>query len=499
MIFSQQQNQIFDFFREGKGNLVVVARAGCAKTTTVIEGIKHSRDNKIILCAFNKNIAEELKNRIDNPRAEAKTLHSIGFKFVCKNWNGVLLDGERGEKIAREICGNEAPDVIVRNVTRLTSLAKGMAPIDPQIDVLTDIAYEFNLQPDEDFEDDGWNVERIAKLAIKCMVRAAIRDGSIDFDDMIFVPLRNKWCSAWYDLVVVDEAQDMNASQLMLAQKICKKNGRIVIVGDDRQSIYGFRGADSNAINRMKTELRAKELFLTTTYRCPKLIVAAAQVFVPDFTAAPEAPGGIISSTTRDKIPTLVEVGDFVLSRKNAPLASICLAILRTGKRATIRGKDIGKGLIALVKKIKGKSMPDFLTRLTKWEDREVHRMKATGKKSAEARIEFIIDQAETLRELSSGLAGLKELEARIEQLFTETPGTDNRVVMCSSVHKAKGLETNKVFVLDDTFIKNGKLEEQNIEYVAITRAKCELVRVTIPIAVDETKTPENKIIEITS
>jgi len=93
-----------------------------------------------------------------------------------------------------------------------------------------------------------------------------------------------------YDLVVVDEAQDMTASQLQLAIQSCRKGGRIAIVGDDRQAIYSFRGADSKSLDRLKGILKAKELGLTTTYRCPKRVVEIASRYVPDFRAALRPP-----------------------------------------------------------------------------------------------------------------------------------------------------------------------------------------------------------------
>jgi superfamily I DNA/RNA helicase len=136
--------------------------------------------------------------------------------------------------------------------------------------------------------DEGWTVEVVADIAMKAMDYACEKDGTLDFDDMIFVPLRNGWVRAKYELVIIDEAQDMNASQLMLAMKVCKKGGRIAVVGDDRQAIYGFRGADSNSLDRLKGELVAHELGLTITYRCPKTVVAAAPGSCP--TTRPRRP-----------------------------------------------------------------------------------------------------------------------------------------------------------------------------------------------------------------
>lgn len=473
--WSAQQEAIFGWFGSGSGNLVVRARAGTGKTTTILEGINRAPEGKILLAAFNKRIAEELTSKLRNPAAEAKTLHAVGFQFVRRNWERVRIDDGRAERIARAVMGDQAPDAMVRLVCQFASKAKGMCPF-PKRGDLVEIAIEHGLEPDEEWEDDGWTVERLEVLAMACMERACHQDGAIDFDDMVFLPVRNRWVRGWWDLVVVDEAQDMNAAQLLLAHGACRKGGRMAVVGDDRQAIYGFRGADSGSLDRLKAELAAVELGLTITYRCPQAVVALAAKLVPDYQAAPTAPIGAVSAVLEEKLPEAAEPGDFILSRKNAPLAGVCLRLLRLGKRAKVQGKEIGRGLVALVKKWKAKSIPAFFERLAKWEEREEHRLRKMGIKAALARIDFVHDQADTLRALSEGLSGLKELETRISSLFDDMSGPDSQFVVCSSVHRAKGLEAERVFVLEDTIIRGGSREESNIEYVAITRAKRELV-----------------------
>lgn len=84
--WSDQQVQIFNWFKSGTGNLIVRARAGTGKTTTILEGINHAPENKILLAAFNKRIATELTEKLGDPRAEAKTLHSLGYKFLTYAW-----------------------------------------------------------------------------------------------------------------------------------------------------------------------------------------------------------------------------------------------------------------------------------------------------------------------------------------------------------------------------------------------------------------------------
>ncbi len=472
--WSDQQQAIFKQFKEGRGNTVVRARAGTGKTTTILEGISHAPERKILLAAFNKKIAEELKTKLKNQFAEAKTLHSIGFGIVMRNWGKVGLDNDRGDKIAVSILkpelGREPSLILMNNVKRLAAIGKNACPF-PKVDDLVDLAYQFDLDPDDG---DPWKVEDLARWACKAMEVAAVKDGTIDFDDMVYIPVRNKWVRGVYDLVVIDEAQDMNVTQLELARGVCKLTGRTFVVGDDRQAIYGFRGADSNSLDRLKTELKANELGLTTTYRCPKKIVEYAAKLVPDYMAAPTAPDGIIDMMEFEEIVKHAKQGNFVLSRKNAALAKVCMKLLRHNIRAMIEGKDMGKGLLNMIKKVGGTSIPDFMARLTKWEQRQITRLKATGKKSAEAKVENVIDAAETLRVIAQESKGYNDFLDKIKNLFVETPEGKGSYVICSSVHKAKGLETDRVFVLQETLYPGGRqsVEEDNIQYVAITRAK---------------------------
>lgn len=491
--WSTQQRAIFDHFADrDRGNLTVQARAGTGKTTTILRAIDHAPEERILLAAFNKRIATELADRLTNPRAEAKTLHSLGFGFVRRYWQRVRIDArKRAQQLSEAVCGDQAPDAILECVGRLHTKAREMNPW-ATADDIRDLAFEFELEPDPEWDEDGYDLDYVVDRALEAMERAAaVRTELIDFADMLYLPLRNRWVRPTYDLVVVDEAQDMNAAQLALATRACR--GRMVVVGDDRQAIYGFRGADSDSLDRLERELRADRLHLTTTYRCGRRIVAEAAKLVPDFRSADQNPEGQIRSMPVEQLAASAQVQDFILSRKNAPLAAIALRILRHGTRCRIEGKDLAAGLRSLVKKLaKGPargSMPAFLAKLGRWETSEIKRATKSGDDRAEERAARIADKADTLRYLADGLSGVPELLTRIEDLFAPQNGPH---VVCSTVHKAKGLEADRVFVLRDTLYPNRKRksrngeplpvdpkrerEEQNIEYVAITRAREELI-----------------------
>lgn len=478
--WSNQQLAIFDWFKNGKGNLVVRARAGVGKTTSVIKAIEYAPEAKILLAAFNKRIQVELAAKLTNPKAEAKTLHSLGYAFIRQSWGSVRLDDQVDWDRAERGCPRNTPKAVVACVKKLASVLKNASPLGSVSDAV-ELAYTFDCLPPDGF-DETYSVTDVASFAVAARNLATIRDsaGRISFDDMVYVPIATNMVRAWYDLVCVDEAQDMNAAQLILAQRACRKGGRIVLVGDDRQAIYGFRGADSGSLDRLKTELNAVELGLTITYRCPKQVVALASQIVPDFQAAPEAPEGVIEDGGFAKMISQAKPLDFVLSRTNAATVDACLALLRAGTPARIEGKDIGQNLLALIKSV-GKSfgvsadIATFVEKSSKWGAREAAKVAARGTESAQKAADLILDKIATLQVLTEGLTSVSELEGRISALFSDSDSNPRPAVVVSTVHKSKGLESNNVFILDHTFRFNGG-EELNIRYVAITRSKGRLV-----------------------
>ena len=100
----------------------------------------------------------------------------------------------------------------------------------------------------------------------------------------------------------------------------------------------------------------------------------------------------------------------------------------------------------------------------------------SNGRKVAiEAKIEAVLDQTDMMASLADGARSVVEIETRVEALFTDDGLGAAGMITCSSVHRAKGLEADRVFILKDT-LRDHNQEEQNIAYVAITRAKRTLV-----------------------
>lgn len=488
-------------------HLIVRARAGTGKSTTIREGVKRAPERHILVAAFSKQIQLAMEKSIRllpdgavDPRSfagEVKTLHAVGYACV-RNFRDrirVQFNSERADDLAFKACGPQAPSAIVKLVSKLHTKGREIAPHASKLGDLTTIAINFECEPDEQYERIGFGLEYVEAKALEAMELAAqIKDGeTIDGSDMIFLPVRNGWLTKQFDLVVVDEAQDMTTAQLEIALGVLKAGGRICVVGDDRQAIFGFRGADSESLDRLKAELGAAELGLITTYRCGRRIVELARAIVPDFEAGPNnADGEVLDLYADPAWAALVAAagpGDMVLSRVNAPLVSIAMKMLRAGKRTQVAGKKIGDGLVALVRKFNAKSVPDLLRKIEAWAARERQRHEAQKaaatngrKKALEAKIEEVMDKADMLTSLTDGAKSVSEVTARIEALFVPTgdehgapTAFEGGVITCSSVHRAKGQEADRVFILADT-LRDDSVEEFNIQYVAVTRAKNTLV-----------------------
>ena len=485
---TKEQQAIYDEFRDGTGNVVVVARAGVGKTTTAVTGVRYAPERNILFTCFNKRIATEGNAKLSSlgvRNAQFSTLHSIGARTVRRYWGGTRVgsNNERRDTLTDHACPGRAPDAIRKLVGKLHTLGREILPHATKASELYELAERFECIPSPQWEADGYNMHTVCQYAIEAMEEAAARKpfgGFIDFSDMIFLPVRNRWLQPTYDMVIVDEAQDLTVAKLELAQGVCK--GRMFIIGDDKQAIYGFCGADSGSLARLKDELDAKELKLTRTFRCGKTIVERAKSFVPDFEAADGNPEGKIRFIGHSELVKEATPGCFVLSRVNAPLVSIAMRLLKQGKRTRIAGRDIGRNLVTLVRKLKGKSVPDFLERVGKWEQTELKRLSSRYKSKPDSptykmRKDGIEDQAEMLSCLAEDCPSVGAIIERIEMLFTDNGLGDAGVVTCSSVHKSKGLEAPKVLILADT-LRDSNDEERNIQYVAITRAIEELVYV---------------------
>lgn len=465
-VWSDYQKDIFKDIAKGVGHTVVVARAGSGKTSTIVEGFKYvPRGKKVLMVAFNKSIAEELKQKAPS-YVDVLTLHSLGFRAIKQSFGtAVQLDNKKSFGIVETLIGSKDWELTV-NICKTISLCKGFL-FDTR-DKVKELMDRFGIETFDMPRD------KFVETSLKALALCKAYKHIVDFDDMIWFPFVYGLNVGKFDVVFIDETQDLNTAQIVMALSACKKDGRIIAVGDPRQAIYTFRGADANAVDNIIKKLSAKTLPLSVTYRCPLKVVAMAQEVVPDLKPAPDAKSGHTAYVSVEEMLRDVKPGDFILSRTNAPLIKYCMKLLKNGVSANIQGRDVGANLLSFVKKSRAKTIDKFLKYVDDWETIETKRLLSEKKDT-----QTCLDKVECLRNLCEGILTIQDLKDTIEKLFHDVD--DHNKVILSTTHKAKGLERNRVFVLRGTYRRGLNTEEDNLWYVAITRAKSELYLVNTP------------------
>ena len=210
-----------------------------------------------------------------------------------------------------------------------------LGPDSPTVEFIN-LIKRYEISPD--VMDDG----RLVELAILMLEMSLSKSKMVDFDDMIYLPLMNEMKFPQHDFIFVDEAQDLNVAQHELLNRVLIDNGRLVCVGDSRQSIYGWRGADSASMSKLGFMFNCDMLPLSISYRCPKKIVERAKVIVPEIEAAPWAIEGEINYINQVTEKTFAP-NDMILCRANAPLLGMAYKCIRMKIPATIVGRNIGE------------------------------------------------------------------------------------------------------------------------------------------------------------
>ena len=481
---TEEQKKIFFYIQKRSENILIEARAGCGKTSTIVEATKLlPKTSEITFLAFNKHIQEELKERLPE-NVRCYTTHGLGLAAIrrkygdsikfdefkidhilkkrSKNWN---LDKEFQNLFEKNQYLNELKKFI--NLCRLT------LTFDKKWMINLAERYDIKYSSDKD-------IKRVATVMEFLMNDRT----SFDFTDMVFLPaIDNKIWLFPQDVVVLDEAQDFNRAQQKIVEKMLKRDkvnksriiGRLISVGDDFQSIYGFGGSSNSSFNWFRNFKNTKVLPLTYTFRCAKEIVKKANEIVRDIKPLENADQGIVRKGSVLDEP---ESGDFVLCRTTAPLINLFFRYLLEGKKAIIKGSDIGISLVEMT--ANHKTPAQLMAYWTnKLEEFRVD-LRKNGILNYNEHSGYIVleDKVNALNFLARLAKDIHDLRNKISTIFRD----DIHGIILSTVHKAKGLEANRVFIArPDKLPLNGVkgwqyIQEKNLEYVAITRAKKELI-----------------------
>lgn len=278
---SPEQHAIFSAIGSGTGNLIIEAVAGSGKTTTIIESLKYINPSKSVLyLAFNKSIADELESRVPS-NVKAATFHRLGLAALKKLPNfKPKIDQWKVSDILRSFLDAKDFELYGKFCSRLVSFAKGAMGIGT-IEEDVESLWLSVIESHEMFldEDEGADYNTGIKHSREALKRSIADNTKIDFDDMLYLPLLKRAPFATYDYLFVDEAQDTNAIQRTILAKSIRPSSRLIAVGDPSQAIYGFRGADGDAMNLLAEKFKCQSLPLSVSHRCASRIVEEAQKY----------------------------------------------------------------------------------------------------------------------------------------------------------------------------------------------------------------------------
>jgi Superfamily I DNA and RNA helicases len=468
-----EQQAIIEAALTTPDSLLINALAGAAKTTTLDMICRALPPQPILSLAFNKRIAEEMVKRLPGHVA-AHTMNSIGHRVWSaaigrrlvvnkdKSYDFLKAHIEELPRAQRR----EAQETFSETLAAIRQ-AKIQGYVPPSIGkpgLISDADFYAGL--------DDEAPEHIVNSVLCASIRAAY-EGAIDFDDQIYMSVLFGGTFPRYPLVMVDEAQDLSGINHAMLEKLAQ-GSRLIAVGDPHQSIYAFRGAVVNSMVRLREKFNMKEMTLSISFRCPRTVVQRAQRRVPFMQWAEWAIEGLVADRSPFHGKDIID-GSAIICRNNAPLFSLALRLVRSGRGVRLVGTDLGPALVRALKKLGPEEMEQahLLDSIDAWEADMIVRGKAPA---------AIHDKGECFRVFAKFGKTLGESVAYAEALFKQSGP-----IHLLSGHKAKGLEWDTVYYLDPWRIPSKYArtddelqQEANIDYVITTRAKKELFLVNL-------------------
>jgi superfamily I DNA/RNA helicase len=503
-VASTHQQRFFDWIATGHGSAVLVAVPGAGKTTTIFEALRIIPEAQSVhVLSFNSINTVEARERLKRLEAEhatgntagrpvrgfrsvrCTTFHGLGFGAVCKRLgkkpSEIETDGKKLHKLFAAGHGTDDVELYGAFVCKLVSLAKGEgvgALVGGGPELWQGIIAHHDLMLESEDADEDTAIEMARALLRASNEQAKL--GIIDFDDQIYLPLLWRlrlWQNDW---VFVDEAQDTSPTRRAIAKLALRPGGRLVAVGDPFQAINGFAGASNDALDIIIREFNCTELTMPVSYRCPKVIEPLVRTIVPYFEVALGAEQGVMEHLSPKDALERLGSRDVVLCRQTAPLVELAYAVIRTGRGCVILGRDVGAGLVNLIKQMRAKGIPSLEEKLVEYRDREHAKFMARGE---EGKADSVCDRVaciETvIRHLPETERTVPKLMSRLADMFSDNGGD---VLTLSTVHKAKGREWKRVAIYQPELMPSRfarqdwqHQQELNLMNVAYTRTQGEL------------------------
>lgn len=490
VVYSDYQKAVFNAIKNSDNNLIISAVAGSGKTFTIVEACKklNAQENDVLFLAFNKSIQNELAYKMKG-YANVSTLHAFGFSVLRKVYRTIKVDDWKYRNYLKDnvyslssMVTIDTPNnkvwAFIANAIKLFNLCRvNLIKVDEK-DKIEAIVEEHNIPI---LFDEVSVVNEMLEDAYKFDKGNKV----IDFTDMIVLPLAEKRHIPAYKYVFIDECQDLNNAQreLML---LAARNGRFIAVGDRKQAINGFCGADCNSFDKIAAIPNTTELPLSVNYRCGKEMINLAKEIVPQIEAHEGAITGDIEHIDKLSVSTF-KPNDMILCRSSAPLVGLCFKMLEKGLTAIVKGKDIAETLLTTIENSGASTIDELLEYLQEYRTKTIKAIKTNCKcddESAKEKPKYIRvdDNCKCIENLCLKATSVKDLKMTLKVMFSDERKKD--AIILSTIHKSKGLEADRVMILTPNKLplkwreqKDWQLEqEMNLKYVALTRAKKELI-----------------------
>lgn len=498
---SDQQEKIWDFMQNGTGHAVVHACPGTGKTFSTVQGCARLDTSKqsVIYFAFNKNIRDEMLTKAPKG-VTVRGLNQFGHQIVTKAFKGAKFDDNKYYKMYNSMFPASTPE---ETKVQIYGAFKAKE--------LVNLCQSYHLDgtnEDELFEIINRHEVRLPVVLSKKIVNAIpllLEEGkkakvvnektvfSFTYGDQLWLPVVLDLPTPQYDMICIDEAQDLNVIQHHLVMKAMHANTRVIVVGDENQAIYAFRGADADSMRTMADLLisnggTVSHFPLTKTFRCGKKIVDVAKQFVPEIEANDTNPDGEVSNVNLQESLEELDNGDMVLCRMNAPLVKLGYKLMRKHKKVRFVGKPFGEQIVGLVEGLEPKDITDLHSKLNAYEDKEMKKLEEKKLKGDKIEIKMadLSDKMDCIRvflsnyELNNFISctdgSVSDLLKALRDFYLSDT-FDADAITLSSIHRAKGTERDRVFYLmPDIGFKEltpeEEKQEQNLKFVAVTRAK---------------------------
>lgn len=463
MQLTDEQTSIIDLGQRSDENILVQALAGAAKTTSLVELAGALPDTQMLCLAFNKKIAVEMTERLPT-NCKAMTLNALGHR----TWSEAT--GRRLRIESSKTYDLMKAAIEEQTGSDRTALYEQMAELMRIVDFGKACGYiptgtydrAKRLMDDDDFFNhlenklSPFEQDIIRDVTLRSL-KAAFQ-GECDYNDQVLMPTVFHGAFPRYPLVLVDEAQDLSALNHAMLRKLAKR--RLVAVGDSCQAIYGFRGAHEDSMEKLRTEFSMTEKILSISFRCPQRVVEHARWRAPHMRWPDWAREGSVSTLSHWSARDLPEHAA-IICRNNAPLFGIAIRLLKNGRPAQLDGKDVITSLTKIMRKFGGSDLrqADVMARIDVWLQTELEK----NKRKAHERIK---DRAECMRIFAREGSNLGDALAYAQHLMNL-----HAPLKLMTGHKAKGLEFDHVFFLDNKLVGDGE-QDPNLRYVIQTRSK---------------------------